>query len=201
MRRTDAEPSERHQVGVGELAAVSNHEFAWAYHVERLEPRFEVDLAEGHGQGLFEGELDVATGHRHAVVPARLRVQAYVQRLHVPTQRHPVREPSVEPGQLVAGPDQEPLLGSAKSWSVRNFAAGLAGEVRDVHAGGQHQRAALGGVGVGVLEVLEVGAVLQLVQERDAVSVLNLFRGDAPGSGRRRQQGVRDDRQFETVTP
>ncbi|MCE2426243.1 MAG: hypothetical protein J4F45_14320 [Pseudomonadales bacterium] len=165
-------------------------------HVSVIE-RFHVpDEVEVHaGLDLFaprvQREHHVIAGDGNAITPTGVGVNPKHDSEAVVGYGDAVGEAPVERADLVAGPNEQRVGTKAEP---RRHADAPHDERRKIveRAGGrQHQRAALGRIGIHIVEMGEVARILELVEESNAVGEGQLVDVD-PGTGRtpgRRQPG------------
>ena len=141
-----------------------------------------LDHAEGGAQverrvrrDMVEGEVHVPRRNGHAIVPARLRVQPDPHPAEIVGDHHPLGEIAVEVADLVVRRREQAVVKERVGAEVVLHArcddalVQVGGERIPGIVGRQHHHAALGGIGIDVVEVLESGGVLELAEERHAV--------------------------------
>ena len=180
--RQDGDVLDQRDVIVRQGGVDAKRHVAFVQRLDRLDEAEEVpcpQLVHAH----LEGEHDIVGGDRHVVVPPCLGVDSEYDR-PVVGNRDAVRETAVERRDLVPTPHDERVA----AVQVPGWRAGLAlcHRRQRVERKGmcKDQLAALGGVGIQVVEVGEVSRVLQVVEERDPVLELQFLKGDRNGGKR-----------------
>ena len=155
-----------------------------------------LDHAEGRAQveagvlaNVLEREAHVARGDRHAVMPARFRAQTHTHGAEIVRNHHSLGEIAVERADLVVGRHEQPVVEERVGAQLvlharRHIALVEVGRERvPAYVRRQHERAAFGRVRVDVVEVFEIGRVLEFAEERHAVPVRRIGRRQCAGTG------------------